>query len=111
MKNKVGKKALSSKEKREIALIFGSVLLVAFVGLIVTFKAAGTFNTIAGAAVHLNPDVPTYSGSLVLLKDYCGVVKGDGSSCDNVCGSQRVCVPVEENCDQAADSCLCCSSP
>ena len=103
--------SLTTKEKKEIALILGSVLLVAIVGLVTTQLTANRVEAIAGAAVRLNPDVPTYPGTMILLKEYCSPVRGSGD-CDSICG-ERVCVPTQENCNVAVDNnqCLCCSNP
>ncbi len=102
---------LSTKEKREIGLILGSVLLVAFVGLAVTLFSADKLEVVAGAAVKLNPDVPTYPGALIMLKEYCEPISGSGS-CDSLCG-ERICVPTEENCEVnvGENQCLCCDQP
>ena len=101
---------VSSKQKKEIALIVGSVLLVAIVGLITTNLANERVSTIAGAAIQLNPDVPTYAGEIILFKDYCGPVTGEGN-CNTVC-AEKICVPVEENCnsDPENNQCFCCET-
>ncbi len=65
-------------------------------------------SAIAGAAVQLNPEIPTYAGEIILLKDYCGPVTGDGT-CDSVCG-EKMCVPLEETCNKVLsdNQCFCC---
>ncbi len=104
----VKKRKLSSKQKKEIALVIGSVLLVAIVGLITTNLATERVSAIAGAAIQLNPEVPTYAGEILLLKDYCGPVTGEGN-CNAVC-LEKLCVPVEEDCnvDPENNQCFCC---
>jgi TRAP-type uncharacterized transport system substrate-binding protein len=100
---------VTTKEKREIALILGSVLLVAVVGMITTMATAGKLGVIMGAATQLNEEVPTYAGVLVMLKERCSAVSGSGS-CDNICGLKQ-CLPTEENCDvsKSENQCLCCA--
>ena len=102
------KRKLSKKAKREIALIIGSVLLVLIIGTITTYIADDKVTAIAGAAIQLNPESPTYSGELILYKDYCGPVIGEGN-CNFVCG-EKICVPVEEDCtaDPENNQCFCC---
>lgn len=102
---------IAQKEKREIALVLGSVFLVAIVGIAVAMLTAGRLESIAGASVKLNMDVPTYAGALILLKEYCSPQLGSGS-CSEICG-EKTCLPVEENCDAALENnqCLCCEGP
>ena len=97
---------LSGKEKREIGLIVGSVLVVLVVGLFLV-EVEGN---IAGQA-YLNPEVPTDTGAIVVLKDFCSPVLGVGS-CNEIC-SDKICVPIERDCSVAFESnqCLCCTSP
>lgn len=106
------KRKLLNKEKKEIGLILGSVLLVALVAIISINFAEEKVGAIRGAAVTLT-GVPTYPGTLVLLKDYCAPVVGKGM-CNDICGDQ-ICIPVEENCDfdsgEEDNSCLCCNYP
>ena len=106
----VKKRKLSPKQKKEIALVIGSVLLVAIIGLITTNLADDRVSTIAGAAIQLNPNVPTYAGEIILFKDYCGPVTGEGN-CNAVC-AEKICVPVEENCDDDPENnqCFCCET-
>jgi hypothetical protein len=106
----VKKRKLSNKQKKEMALVIGSVLLVAVIGLITTSLAEDRVSTIAGAAIKLNPDVPTYAGEILLLKNYCGPVTGEGN-CNAVCG-EKTCIPVEESCidDPENNQCFCCES-
>jgi hypothetical protein len=109
------KRTISSKEKKEIGLVLGSVLLVAVVAIISINLADNQVEAIRGAAVTLNPGIPTNPGVLILLKDYCGPVNGKGI-CNDICSvDDRICVPVEENCDfdsgTEQNSCWCCSSP
>jgi hypothetical protein len=104
----VKKRKLSLKQKKEIALVVGAVFLVAVVGLITMSLASERVSAVAGAAVKLNPGVPTYSGIIILLKDYCGPVTGSGT-CDTVCG-KKICIPVEEECTSVPinNQCFCC---
>ena len=104
----VKKRKLSNKQKKEIALVIGSVLLVTIVGLITTNLANERVATIAGAAIKLNPDVPTYAGEIIMFKDYCGPVTGEGN-CNIVCAEKK-CVPLEANCndDPENNQCFCC---
>ena len=103
----VKKRRLSKKQKKEIALVVGAVLLVAVVGLITTSLATERVSAIAGAAIRLNPEVPTYSGIIILLKDYGGLITGDGT-CDSICG-EKMCIPVEEDCNKnlVDNKCFC----
>lgn len=105
-------KHLKKKEMKEIGLILGSVLLVAFVGTILHLVQERKMEAIAGAAVQLDPNLPTYSGVLTVLKDNCQVSSGSGS-CNSICGVEKVCLPVENDCDQSNtnNNCLCCSWP
>ena len=101
---------LSSKQKKEIALVIGSVLVVAIIGLITMLLASERVSAIAGAAVQLNPDIPTYPGEIILLKDYCGPVTGNGA-CNTIC-AEKICIPVEENCNTPLNNnqCFCCET-
>ena len=102
-------KKLSSKEKKEVAFILGAVLIVAVVGVSMEFYQGDQTEAIAGAAVKLNPNLPTYPGMLIYLRDYCTPVTGSGS-CDVICG-MKTCVPIERNCNIGAvdNQCFCCS--
>ena len=102
---------ITKKEKIEIGFVLGAVLLVVIVGLSLHFVQEGKIKAIAGAAVQLDPKIPTYPGTLVLLKDYCNVVSGSGT-CDSLCGS-KVCVPIENDCSKSVskNNCLCCDYP
>jgi|SRR3989339_1247673 len=104
---------IKKKEMKEIALVLGSVFLVAIVGVALHFSQQNKIEALAGAAVQLDNTLPTYPGSLVLLKDYCSVVSGTGS-CNTVCGTEKICVPIETDCsvtNSKATNCLCCSYP
>ena len=83
--------------------------MVAVIGMIIT-NISGEKVTIATGA-GINPNVPTYPGTLVLLKDYCKPVTGTGT-CDSICGNDK-CMPVEENCDTSLEQnpCVCCEIP
>ena len=102
-------KSLSKKEKGEIGLILGSVLVVAIVGLLLT-QVSGKTETFTGAGIE---GVPTTTGVLVLMNNYCEPVNIEGV-CDDICSSSnpvRTCFPVEDDCDVVSSQCLCCSSP
>jgi len=102
---------ISRKEKIELSFVLGAVLIVAMVGLSLHFVQEGKLKAIAGAAVTLDPNIPTYPGTLVLLKDYCTPVSGTGT-CDSICG-KKICVPVENDCTESMskNNCLCCDYP
>ena len=102
---------VGAKQKKEIGIVLGCVLMVAVVGLIVTSVAEKRVESVVGAAVQIDSELPTYPGVLIFLKEYCAPVKGDGS-CNLVCG-EKTCVPTKENCDVAVsgNSCLCCTLP
>ena len=107
------RKKLTKKEKIEVGVILGAVFLVAIVGVGLHFTQEGRLEAIAGAAVRLDPNIPTYPGILVLLKDYCEPVSGTGN-CNNICeAGGNFCFPIEENCDEAIGegNCLCCRLP
>ena len=99
---------ITPKEKKEIGLMLGSVFFVALIGVLLTNSAISK-QSVAGEAVHLSASAPTYEGTLVLLKTQCSAVVGTGD-CNAICGSDLVCVPVEENCDESLNenSCWCC---
>ena len=99
---------VSKKEQREIAFMLGAVLLVAVVGFGLQAMVPGN-SAVAGAAVSLDSETPTYNGILYLLEDACHQVAADGiSTCDDLCGSST-CIPLEDNCDVATDyQCHCC---
>ena len=100
------KRALSKKEKGEIGLILGSVLVVAVIGLVLT-QSSSKVETFTGAGIA---GVPTSTGVLVLMNNYCVPIVGEGI-CDQVCESQdKTCFPVEDDCDVSSTQCLCCSS-
>ncbi len=101
---------LNKKEKREIGIIFACVFLVVLVGLFVTFyterKAISTGQAISAAA-------PSYSGVIEMLQNNCAPSLGNGS-CNSLCSSQeKVCLPIENNCELNLDNnqCLCCAVP
>ena len=101
----------TKKEKTELSIIVISVLIVAIVGVLTSELAINRVEAIRGAAVTLDPNIPTYSGSIVLLKEYCSDVTGTGE-CNAICGS-KTCVPLYGNCDESKEEniCYCCSSP
>jgi hypothetical protein len=98
----------TTKEKKEMGLIFGAVLMVAIVGIVLSLKTNET-TAFAGQAVTINPELLTESGMVGLLNEKCEPVTGEGQ-CNSICGSQ-LCVPVEENCDTSISNnqCLCCT--
>jgi hypothetical protein len=85
---------------------------VAIVAIISINLADNRVEAIKGAALTLNPDIPTYAGVLIVLND-CGPVIGKGV-CNDICGD-KICKPVEENCDfdsgEEDTSCWCCDYP
>ena len=100
------------KDHKEIILIVTSVLFVGMIGLLLQHVAIdnGSSN-VAGAAISLDSNTPTYSGMLYLLREHCSSVEADGiSSCDKICESSgTVCVPLEETCSEVNDEqCFCC---
>jgi hypothetical protein len=101
----------TKKEKAELSIIVISVLVVAIVGILTSELALNRVEAIKGAAVTLDPNIPTYPGSIVLLKEYCSAELGAGD-CDTICGS-KTCVPLHETCSVSMDEniCWCCSSP
>ena len=109
------KRNISSKEKKEIGLVLGSVLLVALVAIVSVNLAEDRVEAIRGATATLNPEIPTYPGLLYLLKNHCAPANGEGI-CNNICSAdKRICLPVEENCDfdsgTEQNSCWCCAYP
>ncbi len=102
---------ITRKEKIEIGFVLGAVLIVVLVGLGLQVVQTGKLEAIAGAAVQLDPQIPTYPGTLVLLKDYCTPTTGSGT-CDNICG-KKICVPIENDCSNSVtkNNCLCCDYP
>ena len=102
---------ISKKEKIEIGFVLGAVLLVAIVGVSLHFVQNGKLEAIAGAAVKLDPNIPTYPGTLVLLKDYCVPATGSGT-CNSICG-KKICLPINNDGDKSVskNTCLCCDYP
>ena len=97
---------LSKKEKEEIGLIIGSVLLVAIVGIILVIVGANKEEAIVGSAI--SSEIPTPTGVLVLMNEHCEIK--NGGICNEVC-AEKTCFPVEANCDVQSSQCLCCDSP
>jgi len=97
---------INSKEKKEIALVIGAVLIVAVLGIVLMVK---TNQNVAGAATTRISNLPDNTGVLSLLNEKCVVVSGKGS-CDLLCGQNKVCLPLEENCDTSVENnrCYCC---
>ncbi|MBU1111977.1 MAG: hypothetical protein ABIG93_01205 [archaeon] len=101
---------LTKKEKRDIGFIVGAVLVVGVIGLLLNFVTPSATN-VAGQAITLDPDSPTYSGMLYLLENNCAWVASSGSTCDVACGDD-VCIPLEETCSVAhTGNCRCCEVP
>lgn len=99
---------VSVKEKRELALIFTAVFVVAIVGVFATFVSLNA----TGAAVEINLDNPTPAGFVHLLENN-GIVVANPSalSCDEVCGSM-VCVPLQATCSELSSfPCKCYEVP
>ena len=96
---------MKQKEKEEILFIVGAVLLVAVIGLVVLFLAE---EKTAAVGEAISSDVPTPTGVLVLMNEYCEIK--EGGVCNEICGS-KTCFPVEANCDEISSQCLCCESP
>jgi hypothetical protein len=104
------KRKISKKEKREILLIGGAVFLVLIIGLAITLIAEKRVEAISGEAIKLIDDMPSYYGEIILFKNYCENVQGNGDkNCNEICEA-KTCVPVEENCDEMTgnNSCFCC---
>ncbi len=99
---------VSKKEKREIAFMVGAVLLVAVIGFGLQ-SVVPQNSTVAGAAIALDSESPTYSGILYLLEEACFQVASDGSStCDELCEEvSAICIPLEDNCDEVTSDYLC----
>ena len=97
----------NSKQKKEVALIIGSVLVVAMVGFYIQFFT-GEFGNFVGAAI--NPNQATTNGALTMLNQYTPV-KGDGA-CDTICG-EMVCLPYLDDCSVSLENnqCYCVSVP
>jgi hypothetical protein len=109
------KKGLSEKEKVEIILILGAVLVVAIIGLIVTqdhTPIKKSTQSIAGQAIQIDKNRPSTTGILEIMNNLCAPTTGSGD-CNSICGLQKVCVPIDNNCDDEAESnqCLCCDLP
>ena len=102
---------ITRKEKIELSFVLGAVLVVAVVGLSLHFVQENKLKAIAGAAVKLDPSIPTYPGTLVLLKDYC-VPKSGSGSCNTICG-KKICLPIDYSCSESVtkNNCLCCDYP
>ena len=83
---------LTKKEKKEVALIFASVLIVAIAGMLLTQTPSSTSTGLASAKYVAQ----------------CQPVFGIGN-CNSLCG-QRMCLPLQENCDvfKSDNSCSCC---
>lgn len=99
---------LRPKEKKEIGLIFASVLVVVVVGMLTTTMIGGEQKNFADAATTRVFNSPDNVGALSLLNENCHA-KIDTGNCNTICGSQ-VCIPLEENCEDSKDSnqCYCC---
>jgi len=102
----VKKRGLSSKEKKEIMLISGSILMVVIIGVLLQFVGKG--NTFAGAAI--DPNYATSEGVMSLLNSYTPV-KGNGN-CNTLCG-EMICIPFQNSCEQNIDKnqCYCVNVP
>jgi len=96
----------------EIVLVLVAILIVAIVGLIVTKAPIEQEKSFVGHAIQIDTNNPTERGLLEIMNNLCAPIKGTGD-CNTICGDQKVCVPVENNCDANIDSnqCLCCDMP
>ena len=102
---------VTKKERNELMMFVGSVLMVAMVGIILT-NFAGK-DTLAGmASARLQCDNPTLEGLVELLNSCSSVPIGSALSCDAACGAD-VCVALNDNCAAvpADGSCVCCPNP
>lgn len=101
---------LTPKQKKEIGLIFASVLVVVIVGMLTTTLISREEKNFAGAATTRISNLPDNVGVLSLLNEKCSVVSGNGA-CNSICGN-LVCVPLEENCDKVIEEnkCYCCEA-
>ena len=99
---------LNPKEKKEIGLIFASVLVVVIVGMLTTTLVGREQKNFAGAATTRVFNSPDNVGALSLLNEKCHAVIDDGD-CNTICNT-NICVPLEENCDTSKPSnqCYCC---
>ena len=102
---------ITKKEKIEIGFILGAVLIVAIVGVSLHFVQNSKLEAVAGAAVKLDPKIPTYPGTIALLKDYCIPLTGSGT-CNSIC-QKKICLPIENDCTKSVtkNTCLCCDYP
>ena len=76
------KRKITKKEKREIGLILGSVLIVAIVGVMITNTA---FSSV-GEATRLGKGGATYPGIISLLSEYSEAVeRGNLQDCKSAC--------------------------
>ena len=98
----------NSKQKKEVGLIIGSVLVVAMIGFYVQFFAGDSFGNFVGAAI--NPNQATTNGVLTTLNKYTPV-KGNGA-CDDICG-EMVCLPYLDECSVSLEGnqCYCVTVP
>ncbi|MFA6461141.1 MAG: hypothetical protein WCV90_02655 [Candidatus Woesearchaeota archaeon] len=98
---------MGPKQKKEIALIIGAVLIVVILGGVLTFQNQKNF---AGAATTRISNLPDNPGVLSLLNEKCNVVRGNGA-CNSLCKG-LTCVPLEDNCDRVVENnkCYCCAS-
>jgi len=99
---------LKPKEKKEIGLIFASVLVVVMVGMLTSTLLGREEKNFAGAATTRVFNSPDNVGALSLLNEKCHAQSGPGS-CDTVCGTQ-ICIPLEENCNKHSNTCYCCEA-
>jgi hypothetical protein len=98
----------TSKQKKEVGLIIGSVLVVAMMGIYVQFFTGEIFGNFVGAAI--NPNQATTNGVLSVLNKYTPV-KGNGA-CNDICG-EMVCLPYLDECNVALEEnqCYCVNIP
>lgn len=103
---------VSKKEGREIAFMIAAVAIVAIVGFSLQNMTSDRNEAVAGMAISLNSEAPTYSGILHLLETSCVAVKSDSlQTCNQICENRNsVCLPLEDNCDviNVDYACHCC---
>ena len=104
---------MSVKEKREIAFILGSVALVVFFGIFVSFLDLKE-GVSSGKAIDINANHPTYAGFLQILENSGQWVEANSQSCDDVCSSiGSICIPLEHTCSDivVSGNCRCVEVP
>lgn len=100
---------LTKKERKEIGLIFGAVIIVALVGIGVDYLPVQNIFGM-GITIDYNTDYATTDGALRIIKTY-EVASGSGS-CTDLCGD-KMCIPWREGCDVNVEKnqCYCVNVP